>query len=352
MSPPAADEKRFAHVPARCAGQRLDKFLVEHFAHYSRRQVMQVVKTGSVRVNGRVARPGTVLASGDQLELPVLSDVVKRVQTERAHAREALHVDPTDAPDLYRDDDLLVVNKPPGLPVHGGAGLSGQRTLLDVLKRDILDGFGLVHRIDQDTSGAVALVRGEDLRAVTTQRFAADDGGIEKRYEALVRGIPAQPEGVIDLPLSPPGHRGKATVDEAEGKPSRTRWRVAEVFLDAARLEVEPVTGRTHQIRVHLAAIGHPLLVDRLYGKQGARREVKVDDPRGLADATLKRTPLHASRLVLPHPRTGEPVEVRAPLPPDMKYVEELLRIAAGRARKAEGRGAGGAGGREHAQKP
>jgi 23S rRNA pseudouridine955/2504/2580 synthase len=336
VTSPAPDDRRYAHVPARSAGQRLDKFLVEHFAHYSRRQVMQVLKTGAVRVNGRPARAGQTLASGDRLDLPVLSQAVKHVQEERAHAREALAAPDETIPVLYRDDDLLVVNKPPGLPVHGGAGLRGERTLIDALKEDVLAGFGLVHRIDRDTSGCVALVKGEDLRAVTTARFAADDGGIEKRYEALVRGLPQPPDGEIAFPLAPPGHRGKAKVDEQNGKAALTRYRTAEAFLDAARLEVTPVTGRTHQIRVHLAAIGHALLVDPLYGDG---RLTKVLDPRGIADAHLRRTPLHASRLVIPHPRTGKPVEVRAPLPPDMKYVEELLRIAAGRARKAKEQG-------------
>lgn len=338
MPPAPPDDRRYAHVPARSAGQRLDKFLVEHFSHYSRRQLMQVLKTGAVRVNGRPARSGQTLASGDRLDLPVLSEAVKHVQAERAHAREAFGVPSEAVGVLYRDDDLLVVDKPAGLPVHGGAGLRGERTLIDALRDDVLAGFGLVHRIDRDTSGCVALVRGEDLRAVTTARFAADDGGIEKRYEALVRGLPQPAEGTIEFPLAPPGHRGKAKVDEANGKPALTRYRTAEAFLESARLEVEPVTGRTHQIRVHLAAIGHALLVDPLYGDgRGAR----IPDPRGIADAYLRRTPLHAARLVLPHPRTGTPVEVRSPLPPDMKYVEELLRIAAGRARKAGARGAG-----------
>jgi 23S rRNA-/tRNA-specific pseudouridylate synthase len=127
-----------------------------------------------------------------------------------------------------------------------------------------------------------------------------------------------------------------AKVDKTRGKPSLTRYRVVEAFPDAARLAVEPMTGRTHQIRVHLAAIGHPLLVDPIYGVRNRR---KVADARGIADANLKRTPLHAARLALPHPRTGVRVEVRAPLPNDIKYVLELLRIAQGRARKPAAQG-------------
>ncbi|MFM8979335.1 MAG: RluA family pseudouridine synthase [Planctomycetia bacterium] len=327
---PAAPDRRQARVPLRDAGKRLDKFLAEHFPQHSRRQVMRVLRTGSVRVNGRPARPGQELAAGDLLDLPVLSEAVREVREERAHAREALaRVEAVR--ELYRDDDLLVVDKPAGLPVHGGAGEMHARTLIDVLREDILAGFGLAHRLDKDTSGVVALVRDPALRAVTMAAFAADDSPIHKEYIAIVRGVPAAREGEIDLPLSPPGFRGKARVDRTRGKPSLTRYRVVEAFGDVARLEVVPVTGRTHQIRVHLAAIGCPLLVDPLYGP---RSRGTVEDPRHIADARLRRTPLHAARLVLPHPRTGARIEVRAPLPKDMKYVLELMRIAQGRARK------------------
>lgn len=331
---PPAPGRRQARVPTRDAGKRLDKFLAEHFPQHSRRQVMRVLKTGAVRVNGRPARPGQELAAGDLLDLPVLSDAVREVREERAHAREALA--PVEAVrELYRDEDLLIVDKPAGLPVHGGAGEMHARTLIDVLREDILAGFGLAHRLDKDTSGVVALVRDPALRARTMADFAADDSPIEKEYIAIVRGVPEPREGEVTLPITPPGYRGKARVDAARGKPSRTRYRVVEAFADAARLEVVPVTGRTHQIRVHLAAIGHPLLVDPLYGP---RSRGTVEDPRHIADARLRRTPLHAARLALAHPRTGVRIEVRAPLPKDMKYVLELMRIAQGRSRKAGGR--------------
>jgi RluA family pseudouridine synthase len=327
---PAADDRRQARVPARNAGQRLDKFLVEHFAQHSRRQLMRVLKTGAVRVNGRVARAGQEVQAGDLLDLPVLSAAVREVSEERAHAREALEV-PTEVRELYRDDDLLIVDKPPGLAVHGGAGEMHGTTLIDVLREDVLAGFGLAHRLDKDTSGVVALVKGEEARARTMEAFTHDEGGVEKEYVAVVVGVPEPREGQVALPITPPGHRGKARVDEARGKASLTRFRVVEAFAHASRLSVEPVTGRTHQIRVHLAAIGHPLLKDSLYGPRGTQ---KVEDPRHIADARLKRTPLHAARLALPHPRTGARIEVRAPIPADMQYVLELLRIAEGRARK------------------
>ncbi len=332
-APAATAGRRQARVPVRDAGKRLDKFLAEHFPQHSRKQVMRVLRTGTVRVNGRAARPGQELAAGDLLDLPVLSEAVREVREERAHAREALA--PVEAVrELYRDEDLLVVDKPAGLPVHGGAGEMHARTLIDVLREDVLAGFGLAHRLDKDTSGVVALVRDPELRARTMAAFAADDSPIEKEYVAIVRGVPEPREGEVDLPLLPPAFRGKARVDAARGKPSLTRYRVVEAFVDAARLEVVPVTGRTHQIRVHLAALGHPLLVDPLYGP---RSRGTVEDPRHIVDARLRRTPLHAARLVIPHPRTGQRIEVRAPLPKDMKFVLELMRIAQGRARKAGG---------------
>lgn len=326
-------ERRHALVPARFAGTRIDRFLAEHFPDYSRRKLSEVIRRGEVRLDGHRARPGTILEGGERLEIPVMSRAVERVGRDRRE-RERLRQEsapPREIVVLHRDDDLLVVSKPPGVPVHGGAGLGMVKTLVDLLKADVLAGFGLVHRIDRDTSGAVAFVRGEDLRRETSQRFADPDGGIEKVYEALVEGVPSPGAGEIDLPLAPPGHHGQARVDRDLGKPARTRYTTLETLGDAARLRLEPLTGRTHQLRAHLAAIGHPLLVDPLYGNRGGWR---LHDPRERLDARLRRTPLHAATLALPHPRTGERLEVRAPLPGDLKYAMEVLRVCAGGAGK------------------
>jgi RluA family pseudouridine synthase len=329
---PEAD-RRTAVVPRHGSGVRLDRFLADCFPNYSRRQLGLAVRAGLVRVNGRRGRPGTLLAVGDRLDLPVWSLALPALEQERARRRQVGRM-PTEVRALYRDDDLLVVSKPAGVPVHGGAGQTDRVTLVDLLREDVLAGFGLVHRLDRDTTGAIALVRGEDLRRRTVERFADPEGGVEKSYEAIVTGVPDPPEGVIDLPLSPPGHGGIARVDREHGKLARTRYRTLEVFPRAARLALELETGRTHQIRVHLRAIGHPLLVDPLYGRRGGWR---IPDPRGQRDAHLRRTPLHARRLALPHPRTGERVVVEAPLPDDMRHALEILRIAAGRGRKRAG---------------
>ncbi len=326
-------DRRTALVPPHGDAMRLDRFLAECFPLYSRRQLVKVVKSGHVRVNGVRARPGVVLHTGDRLEMPVWSRVLPQLEKERAAVREVSRPE-SEVVELYRDDDLLIVSKPPGVPVHGGALQSNVVTLIDMLRDDILEDFGLVHRLDRDTTGAIALVRGAELRKAMMERFATSDGAIEKVYEAIVSGTPDPAEGRIEAPLAPPGHGGKARVSEEHGKPALTRYRTLESFTRAARLELTLDTGRTHQIRVHLASIGCPLLVDPVYaGRKGWR----IPDPRGSRDAYLKRTPLHATRLTLPHPRTDELVSVEAPMPADMRYALEVLRVVTGRGRKRGG---------------
>jgi 23S rRNA pseudouridine1911/1915/1917 synthase len=308
-------------VPPSAAGTRLDVFLARRFPRFSRRRLARVLREGAVRAEGRSLRGGTILRGGERLEMPPLEAAV--AAADRRARAEA----PGTVETLHRDDDLLVVNKPPGVPSHAGAGLSGTRTLLDLLVDDVRQGFGLAHRLDRDTSGAIALVRDASKRAALTRAFG-EGGGVEKTYDAIVEGVPDPLEGTVDLPLVDPGHRGRARVDAKRGKPAVTEYRVIEVFVGAARVSLRPRTGRTHQIRVHLAAIGHPLLVDPLYG---ARAGWRLVDPKGGPPGKLSRTPLHAARIALPHPRTGERVEASAPLFSDQRRALEVLRIVAGR---------------------
>ena len=235
---------------------------------------------------------------------------------------------------VYRDDDLLVVVKPPGVPCHGGAAMATRRTLLERLRADVLAGFGLVHRIDQDTSGLVILARG-DLKVALSAAFAAE-GQVEKVYDALVEGVPDPAVGSIDLPLADPGHGTRARVDPRRGKPATTQYSVTEVLGRAARVRAVPLTGRTHQIRVHLAWIGTPLLVDPLYGRRAGWRLV---NPKGGPAGRLARTPLHAAELSFTDPRTGERRTFKTPLLDDHRRALEVLRVVAAReaARDREG---------------
>ena len=341
--------RRVAHVPGHCEGQRLDRFLADHFPRYSRKTLQRVIRAGWVRVNAERGKPGTLLRRGDYLELPILSDAIEKLESQRNRTRTKGQSS-RELTQLYRDDDVIVINKPAGVSVHGGAG--HEATIIDLMRTDVLADFGLVHRLDRDTTGALLLVRGTDARrrmmtifsrdglADETSLSAAPASATEpqpvtKTYTAIVSGHLDPRDGVIDLPLSPPvGRRRRTHVDYEHGKNAITKYETEEVFTRASRVTLGLRTGRTHQLRAHLQARGAPLLVDPLYG---GRRSLHVRDPRRQRDLYLKRTPLHAARLTFPHPTRDCVIDVRAPLFEDMRYALELLRVITGRGLKRGG---------------
>jgi 23S rRNA pseudouridine1911/1915/1917 synthase len=286
---------------------RLDLALIRRHPTLSRRRARDVIEKGQVTVEGVIEREAG-------------RTVTDTAQIEWDQNRKALPRARCSLPILFEDEQVLVIDKPAGLLSVPTPGATTEDTAVGrvteyVKHKNPRRGFvGRVHRLDRDTSGALAFALSSVARAQLIDVFRAHR--IERRYMALVVGTPRSEGGVIDLPLRDSyvgGRRAVAKPGEA-AKPARTRYWVRERLAGASLLEVELGTGRQHQIRVHLAHMGHPVLGDRVYAG-GGRSPVPV--PRQM---------LHAWRLALPHPVTGEVTSVESPLPADFQEVLRLLR--------------------------
>lgn len=292
-------------VTADEAGARTDA-LVARLTGRSRGLVAQALARGDVRVNGERGKAGRPLAAGDVLDFDVA-------------ARSALVAVPEaiDVPIVYEDSDIIVIDKPAGMITHPAhAARSG--TLVNALLGHLqgtLPGDalrpGLVHRLDRDTSGLLVVAKNE--ASLSALGKAMKSRTIQREYLGLVLGVPEHARGTIEGPIGrDPGNRLKFAV-VADGKPAITHYEVRAAFARHAELTFRLETGRTHQIRVHLSAMGHPLLNDRVYGRQDARVE-------------LPGQALHAWRLSFAHPRTHEPLAFEAAPPPGYVAALELLR--------------------------
>ncbi|HEX8668641.1 MAG TPA: RluA family pseudouridine synthase [Allosphingosinicella sp.] len=300
-----SDVRQFT-VAADDDGIRLDRWFKRHLPDASFNIVSRWSRTGQLRVDGKRATPGDRIEAGQVIRVPPAeAPAAPRPKVERrqlsedemAFVREIV---------IHSDPQAIVVNKPPGLATQGG---TKTRTHLDGLLDGLADEAGnrpkLVHRLDKDTSGALLLARTARAAAFFSKSFSARTA--RKVYWAIVVGVPDVKDGFIDLPLAKqPGTGGeKMHVDEEEGLPARTRYRVIERAGNrAAWVELQPFTGRTHQLRVHLAAIGHPIVGDGKYGGQEAF----------LTGAISRKLHLHARRLRIDHPDGGR-VDVTAELP-------------------------------------
>jgi RluA family pseudouridine synthase len=290
---------------------------------------MKYLKEGHARLNGRRARPGLFVKVGDRIDLPEWDQALRRIRKGEAEGLPPIPEKsaPRDVLVLFEDEHMVAVSKPPGLVMHPGSG--HEREGLDrILREHFGPSTRLVHRIDRDTSGVVVAARGhpESARRLTA---AFRDGDNEKLYHALVRGVPDPDRGEIDLPLLDTKAEGSRVHVDPHGKPARTRYAVEEAFGGFAWLQVAPETGRRHQIRAHLAEIGHPLAVDHVYAH---RRKLRLSDLRPDLPVSWKnpvlitRQPLHASRITLRHPASGEEMSIDAPLADDLEKVLEVLR--------------------------
>lgn len=314
-----AEASRIKTVPEELAGKRLDQALATMFPEYSRSRLKSWVLQGFVTIDGGEMRPKDPVSGGETITL----QPAEELGVVSAPEPMALDV-------RFEDDDLLVVNKPPGLVVHPGAGnLRG--TLMNGLLFRVpglveLPRAGIVHRLDKDTSGL--LLVGKTLQAHTAliRMMAARE--ITRRYLAICNGV-LSGGGTIDAPIGRhPVDRLRMSVQE-KGKPSVTHYRVLERFIAHTYISVELDSGRTHQIRVHFAYRRHALVGDPVYG---GRMAVPSASDDGLIETfrRFRRQALHAARLEFLHPVTAERVEIEAPPPPDFQSLLDMLRRHAG----------------------
>jgi 23S rRNA pseudouridine1911/1915/1917 synthase len=287
------------------AGLRLDQALARLLPRESRSRLARLVEEGAVRVDGERARPRDRLRGGERLEVTL----VPRPE-EAAFRPEAIGLDV-----VHEDEDVLVVAKPAGLVVHPGSG-NWAGTMLNALLHRVpalasLPRAGIVHRLDKDTSGLLVVAKNEAALQDLVRQLQART--VKRTYLAIARGA-VPDEGTVEAPIGRhPTQRTRMAVVRG-GKPAVTHYRVRERFAAHTLLECDLETGRTHQIRVHLASIGHPLEGDPVYGGRGERR--------------LPRQALHAWKLAFAHPRTGRTVRFTAPPPADFEALVEGLRGA------------------------
>ncbi|MDF2446193.1 MAG: pseudouridine synthase [Moraxellaceae bacterium] len=315
-----------ADVPPECAGMRLDQVAAQLFSDFSRERLKDWIKDGRLTLNGRPGKPKDKVVGGETLVL----------LAELAVETPAL---PQDIPltIVYEDEALLVVDKPAGLVVHPGAG-NPDGTLMNALLHhwsdlNLLPRAGIVHRIDKDTSGLLVVAKTLQAHTALTEQLA--DKTVYREYEAVVCGVMTG-GGTVDAPIDRhPTDRTRMAVvsrrhdEDLRGRDAVTHYRVIARFRGHTHVRVQLETGRTHQIRVHMSHIGHPLIGDPVYA--GRPRLPKGASPEMIrAVQHFPRQALHARRLGLAHPVTGEAMNWESPLPADM---QELLAILAGDAK-------------------
>jgi len=295
------------HIDAEQTGLRLDRYLVSLLNDISRTGAQQLIAEGAILVNGKPGKASYALRQGD--EIWVLWTVPAPPQRDVTPQHIPLDV-------LYEDSDLLIINKPAGLVVHPAPGhyddtlvnaLVARYPELQAREGDLRP--GIVHRLDRDTSGLLIVAR--NTRAQTALMEQMKRHEIEKRYLALVEGVISLDQGSIEAPIGrDPRHRQQMAITATGSREALTHFRVLRRYAHHTLLLLQLETGRTHQIRVHLKAIGHPVVGDPVYGSGRSHKDIH-----------LQRQFLHAYQLRFPHPTSGKLVEFEAPLPTDLQVV-------------------------------
>ncbi len=315
------------------AGERLDRMLVAAFPEISRARFQKLIAGGAVTVDGKVADDaGAKLKPGQH----VCVAVPPPVAAEPAPEDIGLDV-------VFEDRHVIVINKPAGLVVHPAPGHDGG-TLVNALLAhcgESLSGIGgvrrpgIVHRLDKDTSGLLVVAKNDAAHQALSEQFAAHgrDGRLQREYLAFVWGVPERPAGTIATGIgrSTANRQKQAVSNRADAREAITHYDVVERYGTAASLvRCHLETGRTHQIRVHMAHTGHPLLGDLVYGAGHKSASARLSPDAQLALKTLKGQALHAAVLGFEHPATGKALRFEAPLPDDLSHLQQELRLQSG----------------------
>ena len=313
-SPPREIMPLALRVPPECDGWRLDHFLKQRIRRLSRTKICTIIETQVWMSNGRSPRPAMAVRTGDTVHIDRPAPIEPDVPREFAI--------------LASDEYFLAIDKPAGLPMHTTAKF-WKNTLVAILReRYPEEGVQICHRIDRETSGVLLIARSREAASFLKRSFA--NRTVKKTYLALVHGVPSPSSGVIDAPMrlvESPTHLKMGV--ESDGLPAVTRYKVLTAFANHALVQATPETGRQHQIRVHLAHLGHPIVGDKLYGASEQAFMNYCDS--GMTPELLElfdglpRHALHAAKLIFPHPQTKEMITVESPLPEDLRnYMKGL----------------------------
>lgn len=312
------------HIVAEAdTGIRLDRWFKRHYAHIPHGLLEKMLRKGDIRVGGKKAKSPDRIEAGQVIAIreQAIGKIEDRTEAPRnprstTNTMSVEDIRMMHEAVLFKNNDAIVLNKPAGLAVQGGTGITKSIDgLLDALRFDSKERPKLVHRLDRDTSGALVIARSANAAAKLTKAFSSKTA--EKTYWALVKGAPAMTEGKIDLPLAKQeeGDHEKVAIDEEDGKRAVTFYRVLErLSRTLAWVEMMPITGRTHQLRVHMSAIGHPIIGDGKYGAKEA-----------MMDGISNKLHLHARRIVIPGM-----LDVTAPLPKHMQETWKRLGLEEG----------------------
>ncbi|MHC4557226.1 MAG: RluA family pseudouridine synthase [Planctomycetota bacterium] len=309
------------HVGHSIKERRLDKYLHGRLSDHSRRFIQDAIKAGAVKVNGKIAKPSLKLSPGDKIDLTLPEPPSKEIMPEDI----PLNI-------IYEDSELIILNKQSDILVHPARG-NTHGTLVNGLafySDQLSSGLGefrpgIVHRLDKDTTGVMIVTKNDTAQWKIARQF--EHRLVNKTYLAIVHGTPELTADRINVPLGVhPRMREKYSIRADTGKEAITFYQIIESFRGFSLLKMTPKTGRTHQIRVHLSYIKHPIVADDMYGGKIVYHWQLADAEPAVQEPTINRVALHASTLEFKHPKTNEMMKFEAPIPEDMQNLLDMLR--------------------------